>query len=130
MYINYMTDLFIPSSFGLLDAARERSRRAEDCLRVAGSLEVRRALLATRPEAVVALHTDAVWMGRAAAASRETLRQRVVQPLHFLGLDVAAIVRRLRSHAAELEREAYELRRAAEEAEAARRRNLEAEPSG
>ena len=130
MYINYMTDLFIPSSFGLLDAARERSRRAEDCLRVAGSLEVRRALLATRPEAVVALHTDAVWMGRAASASRETLRQRVVQPLHFLGLDVAAIVRRLRSHAAELEREAYELRRAAEEAEAARRRNLEADPSG
>ena len=130
MYINCMTDLFIPSSFGLLDAARERSRRAEDCLRVAGSLEVRRALLATRPEAVVALHTDAVWMGRAAAASRETLRQRVVQPLHFLGLDVAAIVRRLRSHAAELEREAYELRRAAEEAEAARRRNLEADPSG
>ena len=130
MYINCMTDLFIPSSFGLLDAARERSRRAGDCLRVAGSLEVRRALLATRPEAVVALHTNEVWMGRAAAASRETLRQRVVQPLHFLGLDVAAIVRRLRSHAAELEREAYELRRAAEEAEAARRRNLEADPSG
>ena len=124
-----MTDLFAPSPFVLLEAARERSRRAGECLRVAGSLEVRRSLLATRPEAVVALHTDDVWMGRAAAASRETLRHRVVRPLHFLGLDLAAVAERLRSHAALLEQEAYELRRAAEAAEAARRRALEADPS-
>ena len=113
-----MTDLFSPSPFWLFDAARERFRRAEQCLRVAGALEVRRSLLATRPEAVVALHTDAVWMGRAASASRETLRRQVAEPLHFLGLDLAAIGRLLRSQAELLEQEAYGLRRAAEEAQA------------
>lgn len=95
---------------------------------MADSLEVRRALLATRPEAVVGLHTDDVWMGRAAAASRDTLISRVVQPLDYLGLDVAAIVRLLRSQAELFEQEAHGLRRAADEAEAARRRSLEAEP--
>lgn len=123
-----MLDQFNPSPYWLLEAARERSRQAGECLRVADSLEVRRALLATRPEAVVGLHTDDVWMGRAAAASRDTLISRVVQPLDYLGLDLAAIVRLLRSQAELLEQEAHGLRRAAEEAEAARRRSLEAEP--
>lgn len=123
-----MHDQFSPSPYWLLEAARERSLRAGECLRVAGSLEVRRTLLATRTEAVVGLHTDDVWRGRAAAASRDTLINRVVHPLDYLGLDLAAIVRLLRSQAELLEQEAHGLRRAAEEAEAARRRSLEAKP--
>lgn len=123
-----MHDQFAPSPHWLLEAARERSLRAGECLRVAGSLEVRRTLLATRTEAVVGLHTDNVWRGRSAAASRDTLISRVVQPLDFLGLDLAAIVRLLRSQAELLEQEAHGLRRAAAEAEAARRRSLEAQP--
>lgn len=123
-----MHDQFSPSPYWLLEAARERSLRAGECLRVAGSLEVRRTLLATRTEAVVGLHTDDVWRGRAAAASQDTLINRVVHPLDYLGLDLAAIVRLLRSQAELLEQEAHGLRRAAEEAEAARRRSLEAQP--
>ena len=97
----------------------DRAVRAERCQEVADLLDTRRRLMTERHQPAVRLHTERVWTGQAAAASRETLRNQVVTRLYDCALDVAAVSSRLRARGTSLAREAYELSRRAHEAEAA-----------
>ncbi len=98
------------------------SIRAGKCRQVAEILEARRAALVERHRPVSELHSEDVWRGRAALASRMRLRRVIGVGLYYLGVDLASTCRALRGEAESLEREASDLRtqaHAAAQAEAA-----------
>lgn len=107
------------SSVQLYGAATALDVRAERCRGVARVLEARRAVLIGRHEPVIQLHSEAVWMGRAASASRERLRRVMGVSLYLLGQDLAAVTRALLAEADTLNTEAGAVRRRARAAEIA-----------
>lgn len=76
-----------------------RASQARRCLETAALIDGRRRLLAGRSVPAVARHSEAVWRGRAATASRERLTDMVLRPLGSADRDLAAIVVALRRKA-------------------------------
>ena len=77
----------------LYGQASVKAMRAERCRAAADALDRRRAALTERHRPVVALHTEAVWKGRAATSSRMRLHRVIGAALYSLGLDLATTSR-------------------------------------
>ena len=97
----------------LYSEATAKIMRAGRCRSVADMLDLRRAALTERHQPVVTLHTEDVWRGRAATASRTRLRRVIGAALNSFGLDLATTARALRDEGSRLEQEAAALRRKA-----------------
>ena len=111
----------------LYGQASVKAMRAERCRAAADALDRRRAALTERHRPVVALHTEAVWKGRAATSSRMRLHRVIGAALYSLGLDLATTSRALWGAAEGLDREAAALRSQARAAAAADARAARAE---
>lgn len=96
----YMTAF---TSYSLCEQGDAAAVRAERCRVTADAIDARRRRLRERCEPVLALHTEQVWRGRAAEASRERLRRMSGQSLHFLESDLAGISASLHAEAERLD---------------------------
>lgn len=87
--------------------------QAAQCRSVAEALDGSRRRLPQRYEPVLKSHTEEVWRGRSATASRERLRRIVVRSLHSAESDLAGVSRALRAEAERLDEFAAALHREA-----------------
>ncbi len=111
------------SSAALYDQASEAAKRAAHCRDVAQRLDVRRGALVDRHREAAALHTDAVWRGRAAEVSRTRLHNVIGRGLHSVGADLVSTIAALYNASTGLDNRAASLWA---QAEVAARREAEA----